>query len=44
MKKLNETQNKYGIKIKEDDYTLLNKKIYNNLEEQLTQRLNNIKN
>ena len=43
LKKINETQNKNGIKIKEDNYTLLNKKIYNNLEEQLDQRLNNIK-
>ena len=43
LKKLNEIENKNGIKINEDNYNILNKKIYNNLDEQLNQKLNNIK-
>ena len=43
LKKLNEIENKNGIKIKEDNYNILNKKLYNNLDEQLNQKLNNIK-
>ena len=43
LKKINEIENKNGIKIKEDNYNLLNKKIYNNLDEKLNQKLNNIK-
>ena len=43
LKKLNEIENKNGIKINEDNYNILNKKIYNNLDEQLKQKLNNIK-
>ena len=43
LKKIDEIQKKNGLKLEEDKYNLLNKKIYNNLEEQLTQRLNKIK-
>ena len=43
LKKINEIQSKSEIKINQDNYNLLNKKIYNNLEEQLEKRLNNIK-
>ena len=43
LKKLNEIENKNRIKINEDNYNILNKKIYNNLDEQLNQKLNNIK-
>ena len=42
LKKIDEIQKKNGLKLEEDKYNLLNKKIYNNLEEQLTQRLNKI--
>ena len=43
LKKINEIENKSGIKINNNNYNLLNKKVYNNLDEQLNQRLNNIK-
>ena len=43
LKKINEIQNKNGIKINEDKYNLLNKKIYDKLETQLTERLKDIK-
>ena len=43
LKKIDEIQKKNGLNLEEDKYNLLNKKIYNNLEEQLTQRLNKIK-
>lgn len=39
LKKINEIQNKNGIEINENNYNLLNKKIYNKLDEQLNQRL-----
>ena len=43
LKKINEIQKKNNIAVKEDNYNLLNKKLYNKLEEQLEKRLNNIK-
>ena len=43
LKKINEIQKKNKITINEDNYNLLNKKLYNTLEEQLEKRLNNIK-
>jgi hypothetical protein len=43
LKKINETQKKNNIAINEVNYNLLNKKLYNKLEEQLEKRLNNIK-
>ncbi len=43
LKKIDQNLQKNGIKMDEENYNLLNKKIYNNLEEQLSQRLNNIK-
>ena len=43
LKKINEIENKSGIKINNNNYNLLNKKVYNNLDEQLNQKLNNIK-
>ena len=43
LKKITEIQSKSEIKINQDNYYLLNKKIYNNLEEQLEKRVNSIK-
>ena len=43
LKKINDIQNKNQIQINEDNYNLLNKKLHNNLEEQLEKRINNIK-
>ena len=43
LKKINEIENKSGIKINNNNYNLLNKKVYNNLDEQLNQKLNTIK-
>ena len=43
LKKIDENLQKNGIKIEEENYSLLNKKIYNNLEELLNERLNKIK-
>ena len=43
LKKIDENLQKNGIKIEEENYSLLNKKIYNKLEEQLNERLNKIK-
>ncbi len=43
LKKITEIQSKNEIKINQDNYYLLNKKIYNNLEEQLEKRVNSIK-
>ena len=43
LKKINEIENKSGIKLNNNNYNLLNKKVYNNLDEQLNQKLNNIK-
>ena len=43
LKKIDDIQNKNQIQINEDNYNLLNKKLYNNLEEQLEKRINNIK-
>ena len=43
LKKITEIQSKSEIKINQDNYYLLNKKIYNNLEEQLEKRVNIIK-
>ena len=43
LKRINEIQKKNNIAVKEDNYNLLNKKLYNKLEEQLEKRLNNIK-
>ena len=43
LKKIDEIQKKNGLKLEQDKYNLLNKKIYNNLDEQLIQRLNKIK-
>ena len=43
LKKINEIENKSGIKINNNNYNLLNKKVYINLDEQLNQKLNNIK-
>ena len=43
LKKIDENLQKNGIKIDEENYSLLNKKIYNKLEEQLNERLNKIK-
>ena len=43
LKKINEIQSKSEIKINQDNFNLLNKRIYNNLEEQLEKRLNIIK-
>ena len=43
LKKLTEIQAKNGIKINEDKYNLLNKKIYDKLETQLSENLKNIK-
>ena len=43
LKKIDQNLQKNGIKMDEENYNLLNKKIYNNLEEKLNERLNNIK-
>ena len=43
LKKIDENLQKNGIKIDEENYSLLNKKIYNKLEEQLNERLNKLK-
>ena len=43
LKKIDENIQKNGMKIEEEDYNLLNMKIYNNLEERLNERLNNMK-
>ena len=43
LKKISEIQAKSGIKINEDKYNLLNKKIYDKLETQLSENLKNIK-
>jgi len=43
LKKIKEAQDKNGIKMSEDNYNLLNKKIYNNLDEKLVEKLNQIK-
>ena len=43
LKKIQEIQKKNRLKLEEDKFNLLNKKIYTNLDEQLTQRLNKIK-
>ena len=43
LKKIKEIKTKNGININEDEYNLLNKKLYTNLEEELNQRLNNMK-
>lgn len=43
LKKIKEAQDKNGMKMSEDNYNLLNKKIYNNLDEKLVEKLNQIK-
>lgn len=43
LKKINEIKEKYKLKIKEDNYDIFNKKLYNDLDEQLETRLNKMK-
>lgn len=43
LKKINEIQNTNGIQINQDNYNLLNKKLYNNLDEKLLEKINKIK-
>ena len=43
LKKINEIEKRFNIKVKEENYNILNKKIYNDLDEQLNQRLNKMK-
>ena len=41
--KINEIKKKFNLQIKEDDYNIFNKKLYNDLDEQLNTRLNKLK-
>ena len=41
--KINEIKKKFKLQIKEDDYNIFNKKLYNDLDEQLNTRLNKLK-
>ena len=43
LKKINEIQNTNGMQINQDNYNLLNKKLYNNLDEKLLEKINKIK-
>ena len=43
LKKINEIKEKYKLKIQEDNYDIFNKKLYNDLDEQLETRLNKMK-
>ena len=43
LKKINEIKAKYHLKINEDNYNILNKKLYKDLDDQLNTRLNNLK-
>ena len=43
LKKINEIQNTNGMNINQDNYNLLNKKLYNNLDEKLLEKINKIK-
>ena len=43
LKKINEIKAKYHLKINEDNYNILNKKLYKDLDDQLNARLNNLK-
>ena len=43
LKKIKEAQDKNGMKMSEENYSLLNKKLYNNLDEKLVEKLNQIK-
>ena len=43
LKKINEIKTKYHLKINEDNYNILNKKLYKDLDDQLNTRLNNLK-
>jgi len=43
LKKINEMENKFKIKIKEENYNILNKKLFIDLDQQLNERLNKIK-
>ena len=43
LQKINEIKKKFNLQIKEDDYNIFNKKLYNDLDEQLNTRLNKLK-
>ena len=43
LQKINEIKKKFNLQIKEDDYNVFNKKLYNDLDEQLNTRLNKLK-
>ena len=43
LKKINEIKAKYHLEINEDNYNILNKKLYKDLDDQLNTRLNNLK-
>lgn len=43
LKKINEIKAKYHLNINEDNYNILNKKLYKDLDDQLNTRLNNLK-
>ena len=43
LQKINEIKKKFKLQIKEDDYNIFNKKLYNDLDEQLNTRLNKLK-
>jgi len=42
-KKINEVKQKFNLQINEDNYNILNKKLFNDLDEQLNTRLNKMK-
>ena len=43
LKKINEIKQKFNLQINEDNYNILNKKLFNDLDEQLNTRLNKLK-
>ena len=43
LQKINEIKKKFNLQIKEDDYNIFNKKLYNDLDVQLNTRLNKLK-
>ena len=43
LKKINDIEKKFKIKIKEENYNILNKKLFTDLDQQLNERLNKIK-
>ena len=43
LKKINDIENHFNLKFTENNYNILNKKLYKNLDEQLNKRLNELK-